>query len=281
MKKLITCGIAAALFAAALSTRAFAADITEDMSIFADNAEQIAAAFHDPTPDIRCLTVDPDTVMPMYSADINDFISTGKLELTRETTSGDRIYVADILDRNGEFAGVIQFKNPETEEHSLVYYSPKYTPFGEQQSRSAAFHQYSEEIRSILSANGIDTNVKEVKLAFIDGLGAVYYINTGTEEVLVPAREVKGGVVPGYFEDDMNSVVVVNEEFRAKAARIQEQDNKANGSVPENPSVPDVDNPDTGSARTSNQMTALAVGISVLSVLGAGVIAVSQKRVQR
>ncbi len=227
MKKLITCGIAAALCASALSAQAFAADITEDRSVYAENAEELAALFNSLDYNDPGTALDPNTIMPFYQAEINDFINTGKLTLTHEFSSGSREYIGDIVDSNGNFVGVIYFNESETGEISLARYTPRYNPFGVEQVKPAAFHKHSEEIKSVLSAKGIDTDVKEVKLAFINGIGAVYYINNGTEEVLVPAWSVGGGVISDYFPGNTYyDAVVVNEELRATAMRLEEEHNR-------------------------------------------------------
>ena len=144
MKKLITCGIAAALCAAALSPRAFAVDITEYGSLCADNAEQLAEKFHDSGLDRLNSTVDPNTIMPIYYTDIYDFAATGKLELTPENSDGDRWYVADFVDSSGEFTGIVEFEESRTGELSLNSYAPKYSDvLNRQQCSSVAFNLHS------------------------------------------------------------------------------------------------------------------------------------------
>ncbi|MDE7231333.1 MAG: hypothetical protein K2N56_12700 [Oscillospiraceae bacterium] len=233
MKKLINCGIAAALCASTLPAQAFAADITEDRSVYAENAEELVAKFDvdfyiaDIT-DAPSITLDPNTIMPFYHADIYDFIRTGKLELAREQTPGRYDYFGDVVDSNREFVGIVEFYESEDGDVHYSCYYPRYNTFGvEQHSCPAAFSYHSEAIKSALAAKGFDTNVKEVKLVFINGLGAVYHIDTGTEKVLVPAWEVAGGVIQSYFPGNTYyDAVIVNEDLRATAIRLEEENNK-------------------------------------------------------
>lgn len=230
MKKLITCGIAATLCAAALSSRALAADITEDRSVYAGNAEELAAKFNalnSEIPYVPGATLDPSTIMPCYHANIYDFILTGELELTREYIPGEKIYYGDLVDSDGEFAGVLQFIESENGDVRYACYTPRYDPFGvEQHEKPSSFNYHSDEIKSVLVAKGIDTDVKEVKLVLINGVGAVYYINTGTEEVLVPASNVES-VISSYFPGNTYyNAVVVDEDLRATAIRLKEENDK-------------------------------------------------------
>ncbi len=298
MKKIITCGIAAALCASALSTQAFATDITEDMSIFADNADELAATVKVWDYNGESLTLDPKTIMQEYYADLKDFVDTGKLVVSDTfPRDGKRFYYADVIDSSGKFAGHAEFKEPVGSDNEISVFLSEYaedpiTYEKYKQCSSAYFHLFSEEVKSLLIANGISPDIKEVKVLFLDGVGPVYYINTGTEEVLVPAREGYGGFRDGYFEDLTKDIIVVNEEFRVKAALMLDEDEKLNeeyskvnegvaGGTGTGSEGSKNDNPNTGaddSAQTTKRMAVLAVELSALAAAGIGITVINKKR---
>ncbi len=199
MKKTIISMAAAALCASALSTQAFATDITEDMSIFAENPEELVATIKG-WPDEGTF-LDPKTIMPVYSASINDYIRTGKLKITDVNTQGNHSYISDLIDGNGNFLGVafpteITKGKLETNQIRPEYGEDPLTYEKSKQCRSVDFRLYSEEIKSLLLASGISPDVKEVKLLSLEGVGTVYYINNGTDvECMkcVQRMEKKGG----------------------------------------------------------------------------------------
>ncbi len=225
--KIFSSIFAAELCGAALSVQAFAADITKDRSVYAENAEELAGSLKDIAMDTLEWTVDPNSVMPLYYAKITDLINNGALELSAEMPSGKNRYIVDLIDSDGEYAGMGEIDKSKTGELVLSCYKPRYDPFGVEQIKPASFSYHSEEIKSVLAAKGIDTDVKEVKLVFIDGIGGVYYIDNGKEEVLVPAWSIGGGVISDYFPGNTYyDAVVVNDKLRATAIRLEEENDR-------------------------------------------------------
>ncbi len=288
MKKTIICGIAATLCASALSSQAFATDITEDTSIFAENPEELVATIKGWPEDNTF--IDPKTIMPLYEADINDYISTGKLKISDADIDGTRLYISDLIDSNGDFLGVAfsidrNDGNPHTNQFFAEYGGLPSSSEKHKQCSSVDFRLYSEKIKSLLLANNINPDVKEVKLLDIDGFCTGYYINNGTDEVLVRP----GGLeIITNFPDD-SDIIVLNEEFRQKAARIVEEERKAYedfkdkygegaggaGGAGGTDSKNDV--PNTGSD-TKKHTAALAVELGLVSAMIIGGAVVSKKR---
>lgn len=273
MKKIIICGIAAALCASALTTSAFATDIIKDTSIIAGNAEELASTAKKLEEGI---SLDPKTIMPVYYADTNDYISTGKLKLSDVNKNGYRRYFCDLINNKGDFLGVAfaienSEGNLEVTQYYLEYADPSVVGEGIKQCSSVDFRLYSDEVKSLLLANNIDPDVKDVKLLSFHDIGVAYYINNGTDEVLVRARGVEE-----IFDWNVDSdIVVLNEQFRQKAAHIVEENNKdlddaygagGNGA-----------NPNTGSD-TSKHTAALAVELGLISAMIIGGAVVSKKR---
>lgn len=286
MKETIICGIAAALCVTALSTSAFAVDITEDTSIFAENPEELVATIKGWPEDNTFL--DPKTIMPIYCASINDYIRTGKLNISETDGDGCHHYISDLVDGNGNFLGVVYSLEIDEGKPKAIQFISEYgkDPLTYEKYKvcsSVDFRLYGGEIKSLLLANGIDPDVKEVKFLSLNGVGSVYYINNGTNEVLVKTRGLERSPYPGYFEGENSDIIVLNEEFRQKAARIVEEERKAYEKF-KNKYGEDayavggaggVGNPDTGAGANPNAWT---VGLALLSVSAAGAAVVSGKR---
>lgn len=290
MKKIITYGIAATLCTLALSTQAFATDITEDMSIFAENPEELVSTIKGWSEDTF---LDPNTIMPVYSANIDDYADTGKLKITNVNTSGNHGYISDLIDNSGNFLGVALITEINKGKLEAGQFFPEYaedpsTHEKRKQCDSIDFRLYSEEIKSLMLDKGISTDVMEVKLLDLEGLGSVYYINNGTEEVLINMRGLSGSPYPGYFEkDDASDIIVLNEEFRQKAAHIAEERRKAyedfkNFYGEDAYGAGGADgvgsaNPNTG-FDTEKHTAALTVELGIISVMVIGAAVVSKKR---
>ncbi len=268
----------AALCGAALSVQAFAADITEYKDIYAEDAQQLAAGITESYfgKAAKDEVVDPDTVIPVYFASLYDPVSEGKIEFSPKNYYGEAEYIADVKDSSGEFAGVIQFVNSE-EGFQFQIHGPKET--GNPNARvpeSVDFHLYSEHIKAVLLANNINTDVKEIKLAFIEGLGFVYYIDNGTIELFYPAKTVKGGVSRDFFEDDVDGIVIIDDEFRAKVAVKLEEQNNISQDPNFVPLIGGGENPSTGGTSS-----ALAVELGIaLTACVIGVSAAKKKKDQ-
>lgn len=285
MKKIITCGIAATLCALALSTQAFATDITEDMSIFVENPEEFVATIKGWPGDNTFL--DPKTIMPIYYADTNDYIATGKLIIKDVNPLGRHIYISDLIDGSGNFLGVI---SSSENDDGTIQAGQFYSEYSEdpmidekcEQCSSIDFRLYSEEVKDLLLANNISPDVKDVKLLSFPNVGVAYYINNGTDEVLVRAKGVER-IYNWYADSD---IVVLNEQLRQKVAAIQAEKDKAYEDFKDkygddayvaggNDSKPD--NPYTGSD-TSKHTAALAVELGLISAMIIGGAVVSKRR---
>ena len=194
MKKFISTFAAAAFCAAALSAQAFAADITEDRSVYAENAAQIAAEIKDPHFDGN-IRLDTYTITPIYSNALIELAKRGDGMLLEIQNKPDRQeYIADLVDENGEFAGVVQFAYPYTD-RCVHIYGPLYFSETEKSNvTSIDFRAHSQNVKSMMEKRGFGTDVKSVKLVCIDELGCLYYIDNGTEKLFVPAVAVKDGI---------------------------------------------------------------------------------------
>ncbi len=261
----------AALCAAALSTQAFAVDITEYKDIYAEDAQQLAAGITESYfgKAAKDNVVDPNTVIPVYYASMYDLVTEGKIEFSPKNYYGEAEYIADVKDSSGEFAGAIHFENSAEEGCQLCVYGPRNAnhPYA-RELEPVDFHLYSEHIKSVLAANNIDTDVKEIKLAFVEGLGDVYYINNGTVELFYPAKVVKGGGSRDFFGEDVDSIIIINDEFRAKVAVKLEEQNNISQDPNYVPPIGGSENPSTGGTGSALAvelgiaLTACVIGIS-------------------
>ncbi len=287
MKKIIICGIAATLCTSALTTSAFATDIAEDTSIFAENPKELVATIKGWPEDNTFL--DSETIMPVYSADINDYVNIGKMKITDTNALGKHSYISDLIDGSGNALGVAFISESDNGElecgQILREYGTRPDTYEKyKQCSSVDFRLYSDEIKSLLLANNISTDVKEVKFLDIVGVGTVYYINNGTEEVLVGTKGVSTDPRPGYFEKyDASNIIVLNEEFRQKAARAVEEERKAYENFKDTYGEDAYGaggngaNPNTGSD-INKDTTVLAVELGLITAMIIGGTIVSKKR---
>ena len=226
MKKFISTIAASVLCAAILSAQAFAADITEDRTVYAKNAQQIAAEVKDPIFD-GGLRINTDTIIPIYSNALIELAKRGEgMILEIQDTPDWQEYIADLVDENGEFAGVVQFVYPYTD-RSVHIYGPLYLSETEKSNvTSIDFRAHSQDVKSMLEKRGFGTDVKSVKLVCIDELGYLYYIDNGTEKVFVPAVTVKGGIAREFndlfYSGDGEPRAVTMDEVRAAAWELDE-----------------------------------------------------------
>ncbi len=276
MKKTIISMAAAALCASAISTQAFAADIAEDTSIFAENPEEFVATIKGWPEDNTFL--DSKTIMPQYYADIRDYIKTGELNISEVDSNGYYQYVSNLVNSNGDFLGVVFSVGTAKDELRASSFFSEYSEDPminekHKQCSSVDFRLYSEEVKDLMLANGISPDVKDVKLLFLEGAGMAYYISSGTDEVLVRARGID--MIDWHADSE---VVVLNEQFRQKAAATQEEKDKAYEDFKDKYGedtygAGDGANPDTGS-----NTAALAAELGLASAMIIGGMIVSRKR---
>lgn len=309
MKKFIASGIAAALCFAALSSPAFAADILTDRSICFDAGEGSMPSVKSWNIDGKAIVPDVNTIMPVYSASIYDYAKTGSFEID---TSKAQWYIADAVDGYGNYSGMLELtlKNG--------YFEGGYfLPSDKNKVDPIAFEANAKRVSALMKKRGLNTDCKEVKLIFMEHVGYVYYIDNGSEKMLVAANvsEVNGN----FFNDRNGGIVVIGDELKAAADMELEAYNKyleefqkeieRLGLGPDDPlpgiggyaspmfkvdntpyidgaeaqSAPNggnEDNPVTGAeqSETERRMTVLKIELSALAASAVGIAVISRKR---
>lgn len=300
MKKFFASGIAAALCFAALSSSAFAADITEDRSIYAENGQSIAQTLGSWDLERQKVLPDPKAIIPLYKASLYDYAKTGNFEITPwMNTEEDQWYMCDAIDEDGNFVGTLDliFGGEETGFASFC-------PASVNNIEPLAFENYAERIGAKIKARGLSTDCKEVRLVAVEDLGYVYYIDNGSEKILAITGIGYGNA--RVFDENSGRIVVIGDREFAEYAkaelaeyeRILEENRKYYEENPDvenpleggggQPEISDVplpagggnDNPATGAeqSETERRMVVLKVELAAMAASAVGIAVISRKR---
>ncbi len=279
--KIFSIAAAAAVCGVMLTSQAFAVDIAADVSIYAPDAKNIAERVNKTFSEEDGFSVDADTIMPIYRASIYDYAKTGEFNFVLDNTYEVTSYFGDLVNKDGSYAGTMTFI-ADGDAPGFLIHSPS-----EDASLAIDYRANAERISRLMSENNISTDIKEAKIAYVEGLGYVYYINNGTDEVFVAANFK--GTSDKYFTEENGGIIVVNDEFKRNAALdLAERDAQMNDngnnpitggnssnadSEPLTGGVPsDENNPLTGGTAS-----ALVVGIG-LAVCGSGFAVVKRRK---
>lgn len=269
MKKLLTTIAAAALCTTMLSVQSFADNVP---AIYAADAQSIADRVNKTIPDDFGISVKPDTIMPVYSTSIYDYAKTGKLKFEKNTYDGVQVYFADVANAEGKFAGTVMF-TADGATPGILIEAPR-----DDESLAIDYRANAGRINELMSKNGLSTNITDAKFVFAEGLGYVYYINNGTEEMFVAANFK--GTNGYYFTEENGGIVIVNKDLTAKVKA--EQSNQTGEGISEpgtNPPTAGAENPPTagGDANPDTGSTGMVLSLGT-AIAACGVIISSKKR---
>ncbi len=146
-------------------------------NIYAADAESIAQAFGAKTYDDMIVYADPDTVTPLYEADIYRYAEMGDFTVKPSYSfSYDQpLYIADALNESGEFIGKVEFDSDRI---------MRFFPAEDGGRFSLDYAANAKRIAALMGDRGIEPVCKEVKLVFINNVGYVYYIDCGNDRYL-------------------------------------------------------------------------------------------------
>lgn len=272
MKKIFTTICAAAFCATILSVQSFADNAS---AIYAADAQSIADRVNLTIPDDFGIKIKADTIMPVYSTSIYDYAKTGELEFEQNTYDGVQAYFADTENNDGKFAGTVMF-TADGADAGILIEAPR-----DDESLAIDFNANVDRIKRLMENNNLSTDIKDAKYVFAEGLGYVYYISNGTDEVFVAANFK--GTNGYYFTEENGGIVVVNSDLIEKVnAELSAQTgegilstggNPSTGSdlsayIPsdENPPTAGAENPSTAGAEnpnTGNAGAALILGTAI------------------
>lgn len=293
IRRTITCAAAAAVCAVMMSPQAFAEDILTDRSIYLENCEEAVRAVEPWVVKGKKIFPDPDTVMPLYDGSIFDYARTGNFEIEpftigNEKRSDGQYHIANAVDENGNFAGwmTLILENG-------VFEPATYTP-SNNAADSVTLDINAPRISALMKKRGLNTDCKEVKLVTIEGVGYAYYIDNGTEKMLVAASI--SDTSEHIFNSKNGGLIIVGDELKLAAEAIMAGEpwsgdgydpiftvdntpylNGAGGSSEGSKT----DNPNTGaddSAETTKRMAVLLVELSAIAAAGIGIKVIGKIR---
>lgn len=216
MKKTIISIAAAALCASALSVTAFAEDILTDKSVYAPDRDQIAKSVGSEEWSGKVISVDPNTIMPIYYIDFLDYARTGNFDFIPFAKKDGRdnigeTFVSDALNANGEFAGTIRFAVGGEHPGIRVFTSST------NKANSLAFEPNARRISALMKKQNISSDCKEVKLVFVNRIGQVYYIDNGKSKYLAAMNGKASGRL---FNDENGGIIEIGDDLKAIADQM-------------------------------------------------------------
>lgn len=213
MKKTIISIAAAALCASALSAPAFAADILSDRSVYAADRESIASSAGSMEWNGETVTVDPNTLTPLYYVDFYDYARTGIFDV-QPYLMGEygQNYMSDAVNSSGDYAGEITLTVNSSQVKIHEYWPTT------DRANSLSFTPNAKRISALMAEKKISSDCKEVKLVYINEIGHVYYIDNGETKLLAAAN--MGGVNGEIFNKENGGIVEINDDLKAAADRM-------------------------------------------------------------
>lgn len=205
MKKTLISIATAVLCVCALSVPAYAENVLTDSSIYLENRAELGLAVKAWKYDGKTITPDVNTIMPVYTASIYDYAKTGEFKFEQDANR----YYSDALDEDGNFAGsaLLILENGE---FRFSTYGPSVD-----KSRSIAFEFNAKRVNALMKKRGLSSDCKDVKLVNIEGAGFAYYIDNGTEKMLVAANI--DSVNERIFNEKNGGIIVIGDELKAAA----------------------------------------------------------------
>ena len=202
---------------AAMSVTAFGEETVEanPLSIYATESETTAVmAEMENTSAAATLqefgvAVDEDTTMPVYYASLLDFAESGQFEYEPFMLEGEQLYISNAVDGSGDFAGVIGFNADD-----IHIYMPT-TDI----NKSVDFNTNLKRVNSLTERSAVPV-ATDAKFMFVDGLGYVYYMENGTDAVLVAAglKGANGDI----FTAENGGIVAVDDDLMEYAEHLVE-----------------------------------------------------------
>ena len=124
------------------------------------------------------ITIDTETVMPIYYASIYDYAKSGEFSFVPHTLEEKQLYAADVISEDGEFAGVIMF----TKDIMLMYMP------SDSEADSVDFAGANSKRIESLTGEKTDSLIDKSLFAFVEGMGFVYYIDSGETKSFVSSN---------------------------------------------------------------------------------------------
>lgn len=188
------------------------------------------------------IVIDVQSVMPLYQADIKDFISTQKLNIQADKVNNMQRYIGLANDLGGNYVGEVEFfcdgNNLE-----MASFTPAIS-----KEFALDYKTNSEKINASISKKIKLDDIVSAKLVYFDGIGYTVIVSDGNTEVITTiglqqsTSPLDAQTVPGAKSGDtiIETAVTVDELLaKAKASEL-----KLSRVTP--PVIPEGQNPPTG-----------------------------------
>lgn len=127
--------------------------------------------------------LDPDSIMPMYHADLADFLETGTLTVERKQLDGNDTYITLATNEAGDFVGEVRFSlNGSNGEIILgdYGYSRRDTV-----TETLDFATHEEQLRRSLAEKAGNLQIESIKVLWFDGIGYALLTETAGHDLYV------------------------------------------------------------------------------------------------
>lgn len=179
------------------------------------------------------ISLDENTIMPIYYASLFDYAKSGKLEYEAYVLDGKQLYASDALNSSGKFAGAVVF----SEDDVLMYKESSDT------NDSVDFLTANSKRISSLTGSKITALESNTKFMFLEGAGYVYYIENGNSAVIVAAN--LKGTNGDLFTDENGGMVAVDDDLLTFAKELLENKEREDAMLS---NLAPGENPPTGAA---------------------------------
>ncbi|MBR3953541.1 MAG: hypothetical protein IKJ82_08080 [Oscillospiraceae bacterium] len=157
------------------------------------------------------ITIDTETVMPIYYASIYDYAKSGEFSFVPHTLEEKQLYAADVISEDGEFAGVIMF----TKDIMLMYMP------SDSEADSVDFAGANSKRIESLTGEKTDSLIDKSLFAFVEGMGFVYYIDSGETKSFVSSNF--NGSNGDIFTAENRGIIKIDDKLKVVAKKMADE----------------------------------------------------------
>ncbi len=193
MKKLIAIMILLVLCFTLFSQAVFAEKQSSN-GTYAENQEEIAEKFES-IERVKAfyekfgVKIKPETIMPVYTADIYEYARTGNLEIEPYISGGGQRYIADAVSIYGGPAGVVEFTVDGNDAGVMGFTGSGYSDFNKNIGK----------MTKALDELNFDSKLTEARMFYADAIGYAYFFTDGINKAFVYADVGGGDASDHYF----------------------------------------------------------------------------------
>lgn len=159
--------------------------------------------------------IDENTIMPVFQAALSDFVQTGVLGISGLEMEKTALYVADVNDAAGKFAGIVEFtlSDAGSDVQMIMPTTDK--------NQSIAIYANRNRMNALLSQESFSLDDAQAKLLWVEGLGYVYYVHNSEQAVLIAAglKGTNGDI----FTEENRGIVPVDSSLQEAAKMLEDK----------------------------------------------------------